>query len=217
MNAPIISGTARPPIGEPGIRITIIPGALAGEMAELARAAGWDVKPSRAATADLEAALKAGAAGRLVLFVPPGSRLPTCLTHVLIPHDATPATSAVLARVGGAPLWGQAETVMLHVAAAELPSQPGSFPAPRMIDHDGSDWSDWREEFGRRFCRLSPGMLVSVKVATGAREESILTVARRLRADLLILAWSGVLEANRARTVRSVCAVAPCPVLLVAC
>ncbi|MDQ6900837.1 MAG: universal stress protein [Candidatus Dormibacteraeota bacterium] len=216
MNAPIISGKARPLIGEPGIRITIIPGALAGEMAELARAAGWDVKPSRAATADLEAALKAGAAGRLVLFVPPGSRLPTCLTHVLVPHDATPATSAVLARVGGAPLWSHAEMVMVHVATAELPSQPGSFPAPRMIDHDGSDWSDWREEFGRRFGRLSPGMLVSVEVVTGAREESILTVARQLRPDLLILAWSGVLEANRARTVRTVCALAPCPVLLVA-
>jgi Universal stress protein family len=200
---------------EPGIRITIIPGALAGEMAELATAAGWDVKPSRAAAADLEAALKAGAAGRLVLFVSPGSRVPTCLTRVLIPHDATPATSAALATVGG-PLWSHAEIVVLHVAAAELPSQPGSLPAPRMIDHDCYDWSDWREEFGRRFCRVSPGMLVRVELATGAREESILIVARQLRADLLILAWSGVLEANRARTVRAVCAVAPCPVLLVA-
>jgi hypothetical protein len=85
-----------------------------------------------------------------------------------------------------------------------------------MIDHDCYDWSDWREEFIRRFCRFSPGTLVRVELATGAREESILTMTRQLRADLLILAWSGVLEANRARTVRSVCAVAPCPVLLVA-
>ena len=77
MNALMISGKSRPPMGEPGTRITLIPGALAGEMAELATAAGWDVKPSRAATADLEAALKAGAAGRLVLFVSPGSRVPT--------------------------------------------------------------------------------------------------------------------------------------------
>jgi hypothetical protein len=118
--------------------------------------------------------------------------------------------------VGGAPLWSYAEIVMLHVAAAELPSQPGSLPAPRMIDHDGHDWSDWREEFGRRFSRVSPGMPVRVQLATGVREDSILTVARQLPADLLILAWSGVLEANRARTVRSICGVAPCPVLLVA-
>jgi hypothetical protein len=185
-------------------------------MAELATAAGWDVKPSRAATADLEAALKAGAAGRLVLFVSPGSRVPTCLTHVLVPHDATPTTSAVLATVGGAALWSHAEIVVLHVAATELSSQPGSLPAPRMMDHECYDWSDWREEFVRRCCRFSPGSLVKVELATGAPEESILTVARQLRADLLILAWSGVLEANRARTVRSVCAVAPCPVLLVA-
>jgi hypothetical protein len=85
-----------------------------------------------------------------------------------------------------------------------------------MIDHQGSDWSDWREEFDRRFGRISPGMLVSVELASGAREESILTMARELGADLLILAWSGVLEDNRARTVRSLCALAPCPVLLVA-
>jgi nucleotide-binding universal stress UspA family protein len=85
-----------------------------------------------------------------------------------------------------------------------------------MIGHDGHDRGDWREEFGRRFCHVFPGMLVSVELATGVREESILTVARQLQADLLILAWSGVLEANRARTVRSLCRVAPCPVLLVA-
>jgi hypothetical protein len=185
-------------------------------MAELARAAGWDVKPSPTAAVDLEAALKASAAGRPVLFVSPGSRLPTCLTHILVAHDATPATSAVLAAVGGAPIWSHGEIVMLHVAAAELPSQPGSFPALRMIDHDGDDWSEWRMEFGRRFCGVSPGRLVNVELTRGLREESIVTVARQLRADLLVLAWSGTLEANRARTVRSVCAVAPCPVLLLA-
>ncbi|MDQ6901146.1 MAG: hypothetical protein M3072_16895, partial [Candidatus Dormibacteraeota bacterium] len=167
---------AEHPLGKPGTPVTIIPGALAGEMAGLATAAGWEVKPSQAAAIDLEAALQAGAAGRLVLFVPPGSRVPNCLTHVLVPHDATPATSAVLARVGGAPFWSRAEIVMVHVAAAEPPSQPGSLPAPRMIDHDGNDWSDWREEFGRRFGRISPEMLVKVELTSGAREESILTV-----------------------------------------
>jgi hypothetical protein len=117
----------------------------------LPRQRGWDVRPSRAAATDLEAALKAGAAGRLVLFVSPGSRVPTCLTHVLVPHDATPATSAVR----GAPLWSHAEIVVLHVAAAGPLSEPGSLPAPRMIDHDCYDWSDWREEFVRRCCRFS--------------------------------------------------------------
>ncbi len=202
---------------QPGTQITIIPGALAAEMAELVSAAGWEVRPSPATAVDLDAALRAGARGRLVLFVPAGSRLPSCLTHVLVPHDATPATSAALATVlGDTPFGRQAEIVMLHVADTELPSQPGSFPALRMIDHQGSDWSDWREEFNRRFGRISPGMLVSLELATGAREQSILTMAREVGADLLILAWSGALEDNRARTVRSLCALAPCPVLLVA-
>jgi hypothetical protein len=85
-----------------------------------------------------------------------------------------------------------------------------------MIDHLCYDWSDWREDFGRRFRRVSPGMPVRVELATGAREESILGAASQLRADLLVLAWSGMLQANRARTVRSVCAASPCPVPLVA-
>jgi hypothetical protein len=207
--------SAAPAQLEPRIRITVVPGTVAGDLAKLATAAGWDVEPSPATTADLEAALKAAATGRLVLFVSPGSRVPTSLTHVLVPHDATPATSAVLATVGAAPFWRHAEIVMVHVAAAELPCQPGSFPAPRMVDHGDYDWAAWREEFFRRFCRVSTGCLVSLVLATGAREESILRVARQLPADLMILAWNGVLEANRARTVRSICAVAPCPVLLV--
>jgi hypothetical protein len=37
-------------------------------------------------------------------------------------------------------------------------------------------------------------------------------MARQLRTDLLIYAWSGVLQANRARTARSLCALCPCPV-----
>ena len=202
--------------GEPGLQMTIVPGALAGEMAELARTAGWDVKPSRSAAADLKAALQASAAGHLVLFVSPRSRVPTHLAQILVPHDGTPATSLTLATVSGAAVRSHATIVVLHVAARELPSQSGSFPAPRLVDHCCHDWREWREEFARRFCRFFPDALLRVELAIGPREESILKVARELPADLLIFAWGGVLRANRARTLCTVSALAPCPVLLVA-
>jgi hypothetical protein len=44
----------------------------------------------------------------------------------------------------------------------------------------------------------------------------ILRTAHRLPADLVVIAWGGVLQAGRASTLRSVCGAAPCPVLLVA-
>ncbi len=58
--------------------------------------------------------------------------------------------------------------------------------------------------------------MLRVELAIGLREETILKVARELPADLLIFAWGGVLRANRARTLCTVSALAPCPVLLVA-
>ena len=45
-----------------------------------------------------------------------------------------------------------------------------------------------------------------IELALGPREETILKVARELPTDLLIFAWSGVLRANRARTLCTVSA-----------
>jgi nucleotide-binding universal stress UspA family protein len=137
------------------------------------------------------------------------------MAHVLVPHDGTPITSLVLESVDYLATQS-AEVVALHVAGAELPAQAGSLQALRMVDHDGHDWRDWREEFGRRFFRVSPAILPRLELATGPRSEAILRAARHLPADLLVLAWSGVLKAGRAQTLRAVCRAAPCPVLLVA-
>jgi nucleotide-binding universal stress UspA family protein len=132
----------------------------------------------------------------------------------MVPHDGTPATSSVLEKVDFLAT-ESAEMVALCVAGTELPAQAGSFPALRMVDHDGQDWRDWREEFRRRFFRRSPAILFRLELAAGPRSEAIVRTARRLPADLLVLAWSGVLKTGRAQTLRAVCRAAPCPVLLV--
>jgi nucleotide-binding universal stress UspA family protein len=183
-------------------------------MAILTRRANWELRASRALAPDMSVALDASAEGRPVLFVPPDARVPVRLSNVLVPHDGTPTTSLVLDTVDYLATQ-RAEVVALHVAGRELPAQAGSLQALRMIDHDGNDWRDWREEFSRRFFRRSPAILLRLELTTGPRSEAILGAARRLPADLLVLAWSGVLRAGRAQTLRAVCRAAPCPVLLV--
>jgi nucleotide-binding universal stress UspA family protein len=193
----------------------VVPGVLVSRLAELTRRANWELRASRATAADMSVALDASAEGRPVLFVPPGARVPLRLAHVLVPHDGTPTTSLVLEKVDFLRT-ERAEVVALYVAGTELPAQAGSFPALRMVDHDGQDWRDWREEFRRRFFRRSPSILFRLELAAGPRSEAILRSARQIPADLLVLAWNGVLKAGRAQTLRAVCRAAPCPVLLVA-
>jgi nucleotide-binding universal stress UspA family protein len=191
-----------------------VPGSLAGQLSSLT--GGWEVTAGPARAATLGAALSATAEGGLVLFVSPEARLPDRLANVLVPHDGTPATMLALDTAGELARGGPAEVVVLHVPGAELPAEPGSLPAPRMLDHVVYDMPEWREEFGRRFFQRSPGLLRRLEVRVGPVPESILEAARALPADLIVLGWGGVVDQGRAVTLRSVCASAPCPVLLAA-
>jgi nucleotide-binding universal stress UspA family protein len=198
--------------------MTVVPGVLVRDAAALAHIAGWEIGTSATAAFtpdDITAALTAGAHGGTVLFVPPAAAVPLRLNRILVPHDGTPVTSRTLELANDLVGASRAEIVALHVIEPHLPDQAGALLAPRMLDHDGNDWRDWREEFGRRFFRGSAGLLTRVEVAVGPTSGMILRAARRLSADLLIVAWGGVARAGRARTLRSVCSGAPCPVLLV--
>jgi nucleotide-binding universal stress UspA family protein len=192
----------------------VVPGSLAGQVASLT--GGWEVAAARARAANLDDALCASAEGGLVLFVSPGARLPDRLANILVPHDGTPATMLALDTAGELARGGRAEVVVLHVPGAQLPAEPGSLPAPRMVDHVVYDLPEWREEFGRRFFQRSPGLLRRLEVRVGPVPESILETARALPADLIVLGWGGVVDPGRAATLRTVCASAPCPVLLAA-
>jgi hypothetical protein len=62
--------------------------------------------------------------------------------HILVPHDGTLATSLTVATVSDAAVRSHATIVVLHVAARELPSQPCSFAAQRVLDHCCHDWRE---------------------------------------------------------------------------
>jgi nucleotide-binding universal stress UspA family protein len=185
-------------------------------MAELTRVTSWELGASSQGQDDIAAAMAKSAEGAQVLFVPQGARVPGRLAQILVPHDGTPATTVALDAVEDLTAGGLAEIVVLHVLGTELPVHTGTLQGPRMLDHDGDDWHDWREEFGRRFPHRSTNVLLGLRVAVGHCSEEILEAACRLPADLVVMAWKGVLNSGRARTLRAVCGSAPCPVMLVA-
>jgi nucleotide-binding universal stress UspA family protein len=197
------------------MRITVVPGALAQRFGALDLSDRWELRAAKSAGADLGIALRAGAEGP-VLFVPKDAQVPDRLNQVLVPHDGTPATTLALDTASEMVAGSRFEVVVLHVPAPEFPVEPGSLPAPRLVDHVSYDLPEWREEFSRRFFHRSLGLLLRLEVRVGPVAESILDAAQRLPADLLVLGWQGVMEEGRAATVRSVCAASPCPVLLVA-
>lgn len=194
--------------------VVLVPGSASGRVRALGLDAGWDVQAG-SPRADVESALAAGVAGRPVLFISPAARVPRKLRRILIPHEGTPAPAQgveladALARVCGA------ELIVLHVPSFDVAAGHGSLRAPRFIDHPQYDWPAWRREFERRFCRCSDGVKVSLQVAVGEPARSILEVARRLRAELIVLTWKREPRAGRAETLKCVLREAPCPALVV--
>jgi len=182
----------------------------------LIRFTSWRIEGSQEDYDDVTAAMLASAEGRLVFFVPRGANVPERLDRILVPHDGTPATAVALDAVEDLAAGSEAEIVVLHVLGSELPVEAGTLQGPRMVDHDGDDWHEWREEFGRRFPHRSANMLLGLQVAVGHRSEMILRTAYRMPADLVVVAWGGILKAGRTLTLLAVCGAAPCPVLLVA-
>lgn len=194
--------------------VLLVPGRALGRARALGPTAGWELEPLDV-EADVGSALAAGAGGSSVLFIPPGARVPRKLRRILVPHEGSPgATSGVEAADVMSSICG-AEIVVLHVPTFEVPTVPGSLAAPRFVDRPQYDWAAWRNEFERRFCRCSDGVQVSLRVATGPPAPAILDAARRLRADLIVLAWKGEAGPGRADTLKGVLEAAPCPILIV--
>jgi nucleotide-binding universal stress UspA family protein len=52
-----------------------------------------------------------------------------------------------------------------------------------------------------------------VLVEVGDPAEAIVRVARELRSDVIVMAWSGSIDPDRARTAKAVLRSAPCPVM----
>lgn len=182
----------------------------------LADLLGYDVaETTPAADGGVEMGLALGSRGGPILLAREGVRIPKVVRRVLVPHEGSPETNPGLQAADAGALMCGAEIVVLHVPSLQAPRGAGSLPAPRFTDHAHHDWAEWRREFERRFCRCSEGVDVRLEIALGPPAESIVSAARRLRADLVVLTWKGRLDSGRAATVRGVLNEATVPVLVV--
>jgi nucleotide-binding universal stress UspA family protein len=155
-----------------------------------------------------------------VLFVPParGPR-PWSMRRILVPHDGTPTSALALSPIGDLCRRAQAEMTVLHVstAAADPADDRGSLTAPRYIDQPHHEWPAWGTEFLERVRAMAkPPCELRLRTVLGTEGigQAIVRFATEEESDLIVLAWRGKLDQDRARTVRLVVERAPCPTVI---
>jgi nucleotide-binding universal stress UspA family protein len=137
------------------------------------------------------------------------------LRRILVPLEGSPSSSEAMRLTEDAFCGRGREIAVLHVGTADTPDEPGSLPAPRIVDQEQYEWSSWHEEFTMRFATCPEGGRHRTLVRVGDPAEMIVAEAVRLPADLIVLAWNGVFSEGRSLLVRSLLGDAPCPLLLV--
>lgn len=162
--------------------------------------------PSRALGSVAAAVLRA-APCPVVLVPPARGRKRWSLHRLLVPHDGTPTSAATMGPATDFASMAAAELVVLHVATpgAERPTEPGTLVSPRYVDQPQHEWPAWAEEFVDRLRAVGgarEGVKIRLMVAQGDAGSAIVDFARQ--SDLVVLGWRGVLEADRARTMRRV-------------
>ncbi len=164
-----------------------------------------------------EAVLRA--AERPVVFVPPRrGEAAWEPTAVLLPLDGTPASASAMPHATRIAHASGADLVLLHVAAAGLPPEreAGTIRPPRYADQPQHEWPAWSDEFiSRAACHCGDKDQMRLYVAKGAPGPETLRVASEENADLIVIAWHGVLNDTHAATLRSVLTGASCPVMIV--
>jgi nucleotide-binding universal stress UspA family protein len=154
-----------------------------------------------------------------VVLVPPArDQRPWHLRCLVLPHDGTPTTTAVLGPALELACRADAELVVLYVAACGVapPTEPGAITAPRYEDQAHHEWPIWAHEFLQRACYVYPpeemrGLRLAFTVGDPAQE--IIHSARDNRADLIVLGWRGDLTGDHAPVAKDVIREMPCPLL----
>lgn len=157
----------------------------------------------------------AGAEGPVVLVPPERGEVAWEPRGVVAPLDGAPGSGAAVTTVHDLVRDTGARLTLLHVVDAGLhrPRVPGSYAAPRYVDRPHHDWPAWCAEVVDRSGARGLDH-VRVRVATGHPGPTILRAAGAEAADLVVLAWTGVLD-ERADTLRAILAGARCPVMVV--
>lgn len=195
---------------EAGIAVATLPGDPAEALAAVASLADVDVlvvgarglPSSRHRLGRVTTAVLAQA-GVPVLVVPPGTCAPRGdRTHrVLVPLDTDARCAAASRAVAERLQASGCEIVGLHVFEPDT--------VPRFLDHPGHGTTSWRGEFARRHGLAD----LRLRAGTPARRIAEQVVAED--ADLVLLAWSGVLADRHGEVVRQVLSEAEVPVLVV--
>jgi nucleotide-binding universal stress UspA family protein len=150
-----------------------------------------------------------------VLVFRAGMRQPAGLKRMLVPLEGSPSSSEAMRQTDDAFCKPGREIVMLHVVTSDMPAEPGSMPAPRMVDQEHYEWASWQEEFCMRFSQCAQGGRHRVSVRMGDPGESILEETRRIDAELVVLSWSQSLEEGHSQQVKRLLESSPCPILLI--
>ena len=145
----------------------------------------------------------------------PGIREVTGIKRVLVPLEGSPSSSEAMRRAEEDFCAKGRELIALHVVTSDVPLEPGSLPAPRMMDQEHYEWMSWREEFTMRFSQCPQGGRHRTIVRVGDPKEVIQQEALELGVDVIVAAWSHSLAEGHCERVKALLEGTPCPLLLV--
>jgi nucleotide-binding universal stress UspA family protein len=145
----------------------------------------------------------------------PGIRQVAGIRRVLIPLEGSPSSSEAMRRAEGEFCARGRELIALHVVTSDVPVEPGSLPAPRMMDQEHYEWMSWREEFTMRFSQCPQGGRHRTIVRVGDPREVIQQEALDLGVDVIVAAWNQSLAEGHCQRVKALLEGTPCPLLLV--
>jgi nucleotide-binding universal stress UspA family protein len=190
------------------------PGSLAG-----AESAAGPVAGAEDALGSVAGAVVREAPCPVVLVRPELGGRPRSLRRIVVPHDGTPSTAAALQPAIDLAGRSGAELEVLHVAAPEAShtAEPGTLTAPRYLDQPQHEWPVWTREFLARTwaqCHSPPAVRTRLYLRTGEPGTEIVRFAGERQSDLIVLAWRGRLDAERATTLKAVIRDAPCPTII---
>ncbi len=156
----------------------------------------------------------------VVLVRPDRGLVPWEFRRVLVPHDGTPTSAAAIIPAADLACCAEAELDVLHVGEPGGPQshEPGTLLGPHYLDQPQHEWSAWAHEFLERLAELGhipPAPQSRLFLVGGEPGLEVAQFARDHRSDLIVLAWRGHLEAERATTLKAVLHEEPCPPLIV--
>lgn len=155
----------------------------------------------------------------VLLIRPERGTAPWALRRILLPLDGTPATSAAVRPAAELARAADAEIVVLHIVApaARPPGERGSLTAPRYLDQPQHEWPAWEGEFIERLGCICPLASLKVRMSMAHGDPGVETArfAAESGADLVVLAWRGAWEGDRAAHIKTLIRSSPCPAMVV--